>query len=1019
MRNLFYTSAPAIIAVASFAVAAPACAEPVRFAIPAQSATAAIPEFGRQAGLQILVTAPAVGDSRTNAVFGSFEPRDALERMLTGTGLRIKSWNGRVVTLSSQGDGSLGRVSSNALADSDPATTDPQDGDQDIVVTGFRASQAGSISNKRNSAIVRESIVADDIANFPDLNLAESLQRVPGLSISREGGEGRRINVRGMPSDFARVQLNGMEVLSNSDSPMDSRYQNKRDRSFDFNVFASELFKRVDVEKSYEAAQDEGGMAGTIDLYTPKPFDFGKLTLSTSAQLGTTSNTKDFERRFVGLVSARTDTLGILVSAAWARREAQEKGNNVYRWGTVDADDFGVNGVDISNLPQAMQDRLTSGETFYAARGNRISSWNATEYRLGITTAIQWQPSDAFHVTLDGLYGQFNQHRRETHIATQGSVSSETALNGNTGACYVNGAGERRCPGASVVNDIHINGDNEIDYLDVSNTKLDTETRIQLAQNRYWEGTLTAEWKLSDRLTAHILGGYEYSTFNKPYSTKIQTVAYGGIVTDYSKSTWCPENTYDFDTADPNNWSAASINFEPTYLTNEFANGKIDLDYRIGDKDHVRIGGARRRFMKSFHTRSLNNYLVSGFADGSASSDITPYANSFTAEGHSWTTVDVMKALDNYGIDYESIVPANELNKMRVVESTWAGYLEYDFDHRIGSTRIRGNAGLRYYSTDQDASGQLSGGYTTTRSGYDGWLPAANLVIEPDTHLQIRAAYSRNVTRNDLTSLVPSGTASFSNDKITVTAGNPYLLPYKSDNFDFGVAWYGRHNTAIGATGFYKHVTNYPGTEIATDVPWSTTGLPTDVLPGVTITPETIVTEYSRPVNLRAFNLKGIEFFAQSDLFFLPGALTNLGIIANLTVADSKVDYASAAQSAQGIAYIHPLQGMSKYTANLTLYYEDRKFGARVSGNYRSSWWNRTVPQYDGAKMMDYGDGWSPTLYVDANIHYQLTPNIGLSFDAINLTRETEKQWAQRERRILLNRLDEGSTYLFGINFKL
>ncbi len=113
------------------------------------------------------------------------------------------------------------------------------------------------------------------MAKFPELNLAESLQRLPGVQITREAGEGRRISLRGLGPDFTRVQLNGMEVLGNVDSAQDSRGQRSRDRAFDFNIFASELFSKVEVEKTFQAAQNEGGMAGTVGLFTGKPFDYG------------------------------------------------------------------------------------------------------------------------------------------------------------------------------------------------------------------------------------------------------------------------------------------------------------------------------------------------------------------------------------------------------------------------------------------------------------------------------------------------------------------------------------------------------------------------------------------------------------------------------------------------------------------------------------------------------------------------------------------------------------------------
>jgi len=167
-----------------------------------------------------------------------------------------------------------GAVPSIALAQqaSSPPANDPTV--SEVVITGYRRSLSEARAIKRDSAIEVDAIVADDIAKFPELNLAESLQRLPGVQITREAGEGRRISLRGLGPDFSRVQLNGMEVLGNVDSAQDSRGQRSRDRAFDFNIFASELFSKAEVEKTFQASQNEGGMAGTVGLFTGKPLDY-------------------------------------------------------------------------------------------------------------------------------------------------------------------------------------------------------------------------------------------------------------------------------------------------------------------------------------------------------------------------------------------------------------------------------------------------------------------------------------------------------------------------------------------------------------------------------------------------------------------------------------------------------------------------------------------------------------------------------------------------------------------------
>lgn len=155
-----------------------------------------------------------------------------------------------------------------------------------IEVTGFRGSLIKALDAKRSSANTRESIMAEDIGKFPDLNVAEAIQRVPGVAISREGGEGRNITLRGFSPGFTRTTLNGMEVPAGSDGLDSGGITVNSSRAFDFHVFASELFNRIDIQKTQTASTEEGGIAGTVDMYSARPFDTPGLTASFSLKGG-------------------------------------------------------------------------------------------------------------------------------------------------------------------------------------------------------------------------------------------------------------------------------------------------------------------------------------------------------------------------------------------------------------------------------------------------------------------------------------------------------------------------------------------------------------------------------------------------------------------------------------------------------------------------------------------------------------------------------------------------------------
>src|SRR6476620_7485968 len=206
------------------------------------------------------------------------------------------------------------------------AQTAPQDEPtevDEIVVTGFRASLSASLDAKRRDANVVDVIVAEDLADFPDLNRAESIQRVPGVAIDRDAGEGRSITVRGLGSDFTRTRINGMEAQATAGGT-DSSGGANRGRGFDFNVFASELFNSITVRKTAAAETEEGSLGATVDLLATRPFDRKGFTAAASVQAGYNDLSETWSPRTAFLLSDQfgaNDEFGALVSVAYSERD--------------------------------------------------------------------------------------------------------------------------------------------------------------------------------------------------------------------------------------------------------------------------------------------------------------------------------------------------------------------------------------------------------------------------------------------------------------------------------------------------------------------------------------------------------------------------------------------------------------------------------------------------------------------------------------------------------------------------
>ncbi|MCA3695159.1 TonB-dependent receptor plug domain-containing protein, partial [Aquidulcibacter sp.] len=203
-----------------------------------------------------------------------------------------------------------------------------------IIVRGsFRESLRSAIATKRAEIDIVDSIKAEDIGKFPDNNLAESLQRIPGVAIDREGGEGKTITVRGLGPDFTRVRLNGLEAISTTGGK-DKDGGANRGRGFDFNVFASELFNSLTVRKSTSAEIEEGSLGATVDLRTARPFDYKGFTMAGSVQAGYNDLSEDVGKRGTFMVSNRwaDGKLGALFSVAYSTKQNFEEGPNSGRW---------------------------------------------------------------------------------------------------------------------------------------------------------------------------------------------------------------------------------------------------------------------------------------------------------------------------------------------------------------------------------------------------------------------------------------------------------------------------------------------------------------------------------------------------------------------------------------------------------------------------------------------------------------------------------------------------------------
>ena len=925
-----------------------------------------------------------------------------------------------------------------AAAQDTTAAAPTEDSPTEVVVTGFRKSLSVARNLKKKSDIQKDVIVAEDMAKFPELNLAESLQRLPGVQITREAGEGRRISLRGLGPDYARVQLNGMEVLGNVDSAQDSRGQRSRDRSFDFNIFASELFSKVEVEKTFQSSQAEGGMAGTVGLFTGKPFEYGPGTKGAlGVNIGTNEYTKDTQPRIVGLYSHNWDNkFGVAVSLAYTKRRTTEQGHNDYTYDKLGATDFTDplnpkgpaidlinNGLDISHLSAEQQAKFTAGD-LYLADGNRISSWDADMERLGVTGAVQWRPTENMLLTLDLLHSEFTTHRDELHLATRPLGSGTKSWGFDTPA---GGVWPAAFQTPSAITNLVVDANNYVTNLAVTNATFGSEHRRELNENRFNQAVLTGQWSVSDKLSIDGHIGYEKSTYDTPYDDKFYMRAKGNLVADYGADGKTASFSYPgTDFTDPSIYAMDDFYYRAFNNASELKEASFNLTYKATDMWTLKAGAAYHRLAQNGASYFYDGG-VNGTNDEMRGDSVADITSVFTNEFGSWLIGDYDKAFAKYD-EYHRLeakpdgtggVIQDIENVNDISEETTSLYVQADWDSQLFGKRFRGNVGLRGYSTNTESKGWSQGdsyaylGTSDVKGSYSGVLPALNTVLELTPDVLVRFSATQNVNRPGIGSMASQGTAFLGNDScditkvtivdgkptndcdISVSRGNPNLKPYMDNTLDLAVEYYFGKVGLLSISAYQKEITNYITSVNLKDIPFSETGVPSGTIPGAT--EDTIVHTFSMPINYDGkLTMSGFEVTAQAQFTFLPAPFDNLGVSANYSHVDAP-----------------SLTGTSKNSYNATVYYETNTWGARASMSYRSKWFTG----YSATVMDDGTRGFDESTYVDAAAFYNISKKLQLTFDAINLTNQKDTQfWGQNE--YLYNQTQSGTTYMVGLSYK-
>ena len=799
-----------------------------------------------------------------------------------------------------------------------------------VIVTGSKASLASAQDIKYQSSAIVDAIVADDVLKLPDHSVGDSLQRVTGIQITRERGESSGVTIRGLSQ--METTLNGREVFSAGTG-----------RNLEFTSIPAELVSAIEVYKTPEASQIEGGLGGIIDLRTHRPFDFteGVSALSLRWMHGS-------------LVDQGKPQYSLLLSRRWASEGGSEFGALISLSHHERA--FREDQKSAGNPTQ--RTGLIGGQTVTAPNGTSESASSGVRKREGLHVAFQWRPSAGVELYAEGGVSKLFT-RQDTHQINVFPNSSATFVPGSV----------QLFPGTT-----------DLQSITWTNAPVSILAFARDTVDKVASGAVGGSWK----------GGPLTLKADLSHTSSFSSLYFAGIGLSGTAANFTQDlasgSTFVSGTnlLDPANLTVNNVLYRYRPFKGKLTAVRFDAEYDLGKGFWRQLSGGLR-----LAQRSANNGANLVFGDravnvpaSSVSGSLMPYPwadflqGSGAASLQEYLTSTLNNARDAaalraaYGIHAALPTGGDPIGVWRIREDTYSGYASVKF--ASAGLPLDGVLGLRVVQTRSrlDGSQSLSGVVTplSINNSATDWLPSAHLRFEPSEGWVLRAAAHRSITRPDFNQLSPSITLTPNTVNPLQnqgTGGNPNLQPIRANNLDFALERYIDANTVLHATVFFKQVDGF-----------ITTVSQTEFINGAFY-------QVSRPRNSDPATIRGLELGYKQFYEHLPGWLGGLGLQVNYTYVDSRTPSSLLGQDV-------PLQNLSKNSFNVVGMYERGPHSARVAYNWRSRY-NSSISNIVGLgafPIYTQAYGW-----LDASYTYRFSKQLSLTVEGHNLLKTVRRSY--------------------------
>ncbi|QHG87168.1 TonB-dependent receptor [Xanthomonas sp. NCPPB 1638] len=904
-------------------------------------------------------------------------------------------------TLAAAQSATPAQTTTTAQTASEPAAGEVTELDK-VQVTGLRRAIEGAISVKRDSTSIVEAISAEDIGRLPDVSIAESLARLPGLAAQRVAGRAQVISVRGLSPDFSTTLLNGREVVSTGDN-----------RSVEFDQYPSELVSGVTVYKTPDAGLVGQGLSGTVDMQTARPLSYNERVIAIGGRyqrnsLGKAANVAPYGNRFnVSYIDQFADrTIGLTIGYAHTDMPIHENQVGLYEpWQTVNA----------------QRQRPGVADGVYFSDGIKALRRTGNQKRDGVMATLQYRPSNAWTSTLDAFHTEAEQidtaNQFELNLSnynggyTPGLNITDVRVNDN--GSFIGGTASGVYP---LVRGMYNKREDKIDAFGWNNEISAGAVKL-IADLNYSKATrdeLNLENNLQrapmpqlDTVGVSVVGngfsqlapGMNYSNPDELFLTNtIYGSGYGKVprVEDVLKG----------------------ARLQASFPMPEALSWFSDLD--------VGVNYANREKQK---TQPEGNITLGAQGEATVAADLqyAPVNLGFAGLG-SLPAWNVPATVSRYMLFNPSDDASFLVSKAWTVEEKiTTAWLRANINTEWGEVGVRGNIGVQLQSADQssqanywDASQPAGSEVRPIDDGkkYRDWLPSLNLAFQFPYEQTLRFAMAKQVARPRVDQLRAS--LEFGVDTSTgrpgASGGNPMLDPWRANALDISYEKYFADRAYVAAAFFYKDLKSYIYTQSRDNYDFS--ALVAGYVPPPGSAPVLTTGTFSAPFNGKGGTLRGVELTASLPLDLLFAPLEGFGIQASATFNDSDVkirDPESASSVGDGEI---SLPGLSERVYNLTAYYEHKCFEARVSQRRRSDFIGE-IGNFNGNRTLRYVVGENIT---DAQISYNFSDSSSLAgltllLQASNLSNSPYRTYAESKDRPL-EYIEWGRTFVLGVNYK-